>query len=121
MSPADGPTAVPAQPAANLNDEQRAALRAARARLGHAGPRAGDEHLALSAAVPVDGDSLATQLVRELVRSFHVGRARVASEVDGLADRGVDVALKRGLHADMRGDVDLVCRREPALDVGGGV
>src|SRR5947208_16955279 len=101
MSPADGPSAVPAQPAAHLNDEQRAALRAARAGLGLPDPRTGDEHLALAATVPVHGDSLATQLVRELVRSFHVGRGRVAAEVDGFADRGVDVTLKRGLHADV--------------------
>src|SRR4051812_5649490 len=92
MLPADGPTTVPAQPAAQLDDEHRAALGAARCGIGRDGARAGDEHLTFAATIPIDGNSLATQLVRELVRSFHISRAGVAPEVDRLADRRVDVA-----------------------------
>src|SRR5262245_65544645 len=101
MSTADRPTAMPAQPAMSLNDEHGAALGAAGSRLHDRRACTGDEHLALAAAVPVHGDSLATQLVRELVRSFHVERGRVVPQVDGLGDRGVNVTLKGGLHADV--------------------
>src|SRR3569623_1965503 len=115
--PADGPTAVPAQPTVRLHDQHRATLRAARRGVHHRPARSGDQHLALAAAVPIHGDSLATQLVRELIRSFHVGSARVAPEVDRLADGGVHVPLKRGLHPDVPLDVDLVRGREDAADI----
>src|SRR5437868_13031321 len=118
-SSAERPTAVPAQPAAALHDEHGGALGTVQLRDRHRDPCTRDQYLALAAAVPVDGDSLATQLVRELVRSFHVERARAPREVDGLADGSVDVPLKRGLHADVRADIDLVRGREPALEVGG--
>src|SRR4051794_1098750 len=106
-SPANRPAAVPAQPARALHDEDVAALGAARGRLRPRAPCTRDEHLALAAAVPVDGDSLATKLVRELVRSFHVDRGGAAREVDRLTHGGVDVTLKRGLHPDVRRDVDI--------------
>src|SRR5690242_16359780 len=108
MSTADRPAAVPAQPTATLDHQDRSTLGAARRDSGRRAARPGDEHLALAAAVPVYRDSLATQLVRELVRSFDVDGGRIAPEVDRLADRGMDVALKRGLHAHVSRDVDLV-------------
>src|SRR5687768_16016151 len=112
---ADRPTAVPAQPAAALHDELVPALGTSNARRDRGRPRAGDEHLSLAAPVAIDGDSLAAQLVRELVRSFHISRSRGASEVDRLADRGVDVPLKRGLHPDVSGNADLVRGGKPPL------
>src|SRR6187551_1929611 len=81
---ADRPAAVPAESAVRLDDKHRATLRAARRRAHHRPACTGDEHLALAAAVPVDGNSLATQLVRELVRSFDVGGGGLAPEVDRL-------------------------------------
>src|SRR5262245_34608535 len=99
MSPADGPPAMPTQPAASLDDERRPALGTGRSSFErrHASPR--DEDLAVAATIPIDGDSLATKLVRELVRSFHLGRRGLAPEVDRLADGSVDIALEGGLHA----------------------
>src|SRR5262245_25095605 len=115
--PADRPTAVPAQAAVRLDDKHRATLRAARRGAHHRAACSRDQYLALAAAVPVDGDSLATELVSELVRSFDVSGARVSSEIDGLADRSVDVPLKRGLHADVGLNVDVVRGREATLHV----
>src|SRR3954470_22219056 len=109
------PATVPAQPAATLHDEHGAALGAVQLRSRSRAPCTGDEHLALAAAVPVDGDSLATKLVRELVRSFHVERSGGAREVDRLADGGVNVPLKRGLHPHVSPDVDVVRGGEPPL------
>src|SRR5688572_3630633 len=81
-SAADRPAAVATEPALRLDDKHRSTLRAARRGAHHRPAAPGDQHLALAAAVPVDGDSLATQLVRELVRSFHVGSAGVPAQVD---------------------------------------
>ena len=53
--------------------------------------------------------------------AFTSAAVALRAEVDRLADRGVDVPLKRGLHPDVRRDVDLVRGREPPLDVGGDV
>ena len=65
---------MPAQATVGLNDERRAALRArGRSGVGDAAGT-GDEHLSFAATVPVHGDSLATKLVRELIRSFDVER-----------------------------------------------
>src|SRR5258705_9682300 len=88
--PADRPPAVPAQPAAALHDKHRAALGALRRSRQPRAAVTRDEDLAIAAAVPVHGDSLATQLVRELVRTFDVGRGGVSTEIDRLADRGVN-------------------------------
>src|SRR5262245_9171776 len=121
MSTADRPAAMPTQTTTTLNHERGAALGAARGRSDDGAARARDQYLALAAAVPIHGDSLATELVRELVRSFHLDGGGVAAQVDGLADRGVNVALKGGLHADVGRDVDLVRGGEGALDVVGDV
>src|ERR1043165_7076510 len=121
MSTADRPAAMAAQPTTTLDNERGAALGAARSCSGDRAARTGDQHLTLAAAVPIHGDPLATQLVRELIRGFHLERGGLAPQVDGLADGGVDVALKRGLHADVHRDVDLVCGGEPPLDVVGDV
>src|SRR5262249_36585653 len=71
MSTTDRPAAMPAQPTPTLNHQPGAALGAARRCLEHRADGAGNEHLALAATIPIDGDPLATQLVRELVRGFH--------------------------------------------------
>ena len=112
---------MPAQPTTTLHDQEGAALGAARRSRDRRAARAGDQDLAGAAAVPIHGDPLATQLVRECVRSFDVGSRRVAAQVDGLADGGVDVALEGSLHLDVRGDVDLVSGWEDALDIFGDV
>src|SRR5688500_9699605 len=119
--PANRPAAVAAQTTTALDDERRAALGTTGDGRGSGGARAGNEDLSFATAVPVDGNSLAAELVRELVRSFHISRCGTAGEVDRFADRGVNVALKRGLHSHVRGDVDLVRRREAALDVDGDI
>ena len=59
---------MPAQTTPTLNHQPGAALGAARRCGEHVAGGAGNEHLALAATIPIDGDSLATQLVRELVR-----------------------------------------------------
>src|SRR5690606_6537096 len=117
-SAADRPAAVPAQSTVRLHDKHRATLRAARRGAHHRPACTRDQHLALAAAIPVDGDSLATKLVRELVRSFDVSRGRLAPQVDRLADRGVHVALEGRLHLDVPGDVDVVRGREATLHLG---
>src|SRR5688572_14966790 len=94
------PPAVPAQPAGTLHDEHGGALGTGGCRVDGGMPGTGDQHLPLAACIPIDGDSLATKLVRELVRSFHIRRGRVLGQVDGLADRRMHAPLKHGLHAD---------------------
>src|SRR5262249_33452275 len=116
---ANRPAAVAAQSTRALDDKHRAALRAARRGRDDRAARARDEDLPLATAVPIHGDSLATQLVRELVRSFHVGGGGAAPEVARLRGGGVHPALEDRLHADVRRDVDLVGRREAPLDVAG--
>src|SRR5687768_7038481 len=118
-SPANRPAAMAAEPARALHDEDRSALGTRRRRSDDRAAGPGDQHLALATPVAIDGDPLAAKLVRELVRSFDIRRGGRLRQVDGLADRRVHATLKHGLHLDVRRDVDLVRRREPALDVGG--
>src|SRR5690349_8708425 len=63
-SAADRPAAMSAETAMRLDHKHRSALRAARRGIHHRPACTRDEYLALAAAVPVDGDSLATKLVR---------------------------------------------------------
>src|SRR6185295_391356 len=104
-----------------LDDQRGAALGAAWSARRERGAGAGDEDLAVAAAVAIDGDALAAELERELVGGLDVGRGRVAAQVDRLADRGVDVALKCCLHADVPLDADFVRGGEGVLDVVGDV
>src|ERR1700733_7185697 len=116
---ADRPAALPAQSTTALHDERGAALGTAGSRRRSSAAHAGNEDLAVAAAVPVDGDSLATQLVRELVRGFDVDRRGPAMQVDRLADGSVRTTLPDRLHAHVRRHIDVVGRWEPALDLGG--
>src|ERR1041384_391 len=96
MSTTDRPAAVPAQPTTMLHHERGAALWTAGCSGDDSAACARDEGLAFAAAVAVDGDAFATELVGELIGALDVLWSGVAPEVDGLADRGVDVALDGG-------------------------
>src|ERR1043165_9309960 len=121
MSTTDRPAAVPGQPTTMLHHERGAALWTAGCSGDDSAACARDEDLAVAAAVAVDRDAFATELVGELIGALDVLWSGVAPEVDGLADGGVDVALEGGLHPDVGGDVDFVGGGEHALDVVGDV
>ncbi len=55
--------------------------------------------LAGAATVAVDSDAFAVQLVGQVVNPLDVSNGGRAREIDGLADRGVAMLLKSGLHA----------------------
>src|SRR5690349_20022522 len=93
-SAADRPAAMSAETAMRLDHKHRSALRAARRGIHHRPACTRDEYLALAAAVPVNSDSVATKLVRDLVRSFDISGGRLAPQVDRLADGSVDMPLK---------------------------
>src|ERR1051325_3943294 len=121
MSTTDRPAAVPAQPTTMWYHERGAAFWPAGCSGADSAACARDEDLAVAAAVAVDRDAFATELVGELIGALDVLWSGVAPEVDGLADGGVDVALEGGLHPDVGGDVDFVGGGEHALDVIGDV
>src|SRR5258708_38557206 len=77
MSTTNRPAAMPAQSTPTLDHQHGAALGAARRGSDDGAASAGDQDLPLSTTIPIHRDALAPQLVRELVRGFHVGRGRV--------------------------------------------
>src|SRR5215510_3945773 len=72
MSTTNRPAAMATQPTTTLNNQYGAALGAARGGGDDRGPPAGDQDLAFAAAVPIDRDALAAELVGELIGGLDV-------------------------------------------------